>query len=192
MKRGVNTIDEILEKFFGKLGLGYYLCVIMENKITTVCNVEGSYETLSYLNNLVCNGKLLDVFNEVPEMEDFEIEKVEMMYESFDKFLEAILYFNSESIPPFNVMEYLYNHLLEKTNDKELVMEGEYYNYDYSEIGVFNISDDSGVTFQEGSPMISEEEYMEENDDSDFYYEDEVVPALEGLRKNIGISWYAF
>jgi len=110
MKRGVNTIGEIMEKFFGKLGLGYYLCVIMENKISTVCKVECSYETLTYLNNLVYDGNLLEVFNEVPEMEDFEIEEVELVCESLDKFLQVILHFNSELVPPFNVMEYLFNH----------------------------------------------------------------------------------
>lgn len=192
MSKGVNTIDEILEKFFGKLGLMYYLCTMLENKIKTVCNVEGSYETLNYLNSLVESGELVDILNDVPEEVDFEISEMETFCISDDMFTDVTIYFLSEVGPPFNAMEYLYNHLFEKTNDKELVMEGEYYNYDYSEIGVFNISDDSGVTFQEGSPMISEEEYIEENGDSDFYYDDEVVPALEQLRKNIGISIYSF
>lgn len=163
----------------------------MENKISTVCKVEGSYETLAYLNDLVYDGKLLDVFNEVPEMEDFEIEEVELVCESLDKFLQVILYFNSELVPPFNVMEYLFNHLYNKMNDDTLVMEGEYYNFDYSELGVFSIDDSQGVVFEEGYPMVSEEEYMEEND-SGFYFEDEIVPALEGLRKNMGISVYSY
>lgn len=191
MKRGVNTIDEISGKNFGKLESGYYLCLIMENKISTVCKVEGSYETLAYLNDLVLDGKLLDVFNEVPEMEDFEIEEVELVFESLDKFLQVILYFNSELVPPFNVMEYLFNHLYDKMNDDTLIMEGEYYNFDYSELGVFSISDNQGVVFEDGYPMVSEEEYMEENN-SGFYFEDEIVPTLEGLRKNMGISVYSY
>jgi hypothetical protein len=38
---------------------------------------------------------------------------------------------------------------------------------------------------------MSEEEYMEEYDD-EFYFETEVKPALEDLRKSIGISVYCY
>ena len=191
MKRGVNTFDEILEKFFGKLDLGYYLCVIMENKITTVCNVEGSFETLSYLNSLLEGEKFINLVDGAPDMEDFEIEEVELVCKSLDEFMQVIIHFKSDMVPPLKVIEYLFNHLSKETKDDDLSLEGDYYNEDYSEIGIFVVSNDEGIFFEDGYPMMSEEEYMEEYDD-EFYFETEVKPALEDLRKSIGISVYCY
>jgi hypothetical protein len=39
-------------------------------------------------------------------------------------------------------------------------------------------------------PTISEEEYMEEYNDDKFYFETEVKPDLENLKKYIGTSVY--
>jgi hypothetical protein len=162
----------------------------MENKITTVCNVEGSFKTLSYLNSLLDGEKFVNLVDGVPEMEDFELGEVELVCKSLDEFIQVIIHFKSDIEPPLNVIEYLFNHLFEETKDEDLVLEGEYYNEDYSEIGVFVVSGDEGIIFKDGSPTISEEEYMEEYNDDKFYFETEVKPDLENLKKYIGTSVY--
>ena len=97
----------------------------MENKITTVCNVEGSFKTLSYLNSLLDGEKFVNLVDGVPEMEDFELGEVELVCKSLDEFIQVIIHFKSDIEPPLNVIEYLFNHLFEETKDEDLVLEGE-------------------------------------------------------------------
>jgi len=156
----------------------------MNNKINTVCKVEGSYETLSYLNSILSDNRFSDLFVSSSEMEDFDVDDFEITFKTLDEFTEITMYLSSEDTPPLNAMEYLYNHLVETNNDQSVVMEGEYYNYDYSELGVFAVSDSDGMFTEEDSPIMSQEEYVEEYDD-DFYFENEIRPTLDDMKKKI-------